>query len=522
MLLNQKYFPVILIPVIISCAAPKLTNNDRGRYKFETIDDPSNILEVSVYSIPLPAIPAAPKEKARTFFDLRDSIPNTFLNVIGQKAQNTQQIIDAIKAPLSVTEKDEKKTESTETDKNEIKTRLLFSNIKKYYNNKGLLHPNTRLEFLNTTVNILSPFAYIYSIDRLENEFERIDMGTLERTKDVSFNSKLSGEASSSLNIDNTSSVDNTNSSEAGTSDVKNVYDDAGNLIGTISLSSGNNSGQTNTTSGKRSLSKKINAKGELQYANNENIKEALKLDYQRPKTSFSFNAKKLTVSQRGRPLSDISDNIFVTVTLKIDNSKLYLDTKQIIQFSGLFNDTNKSQPVDKIKMVEKYVQYVPCYSVSDIILDVDYEGAIRAVNNQKKGRNILEFDDKVTYYKFSKNENSNDTIRIDMAAHCHEVYKIVVRTEDDTTNYVLNRANYPYGGEVLIYDEHSPEDLLIWLKDLIDEGDKSKLQSSNAELFFLSSDGAKKIYFSKRVITDEEIAMLKKINYLGFETRRE
>ena len=134
---KNNIFIAATILMLASCASPKLTNNDRGKYQYKKLTNPETVLEVTVNSLPLPDAPKKEPEKLKTFFDLRDSIPNTFLQVIGAKAKDTKEILDAIKERLSKVENQPASGITTNVntlDKNGIKVRLLFTNIKKYYN----------------------------------------------------------------------------------------------------------------------------------------------------------------------------------------------------------------------------------------------------------------------------------------------------------------------------------------------------------------------------------------------------
>ena len=157
-------------------------------------------------------------------------------------------------------------------------------------------------------------------------------------------------------------------------------------------------------------------------------MKEALALKFKKIKTSFSFSQTDLTVSQRGRPMIGISDNVFVTATLKVPNSALKLDTKDVIKFEDLADASGKLQSIDKIKRTPLSVHYAPCHSASDISIKVSYEGAIRATDNLKRGRNVLEFDDKVTYYRFEGN-NAGSSIKIKKSDFCRNVFRITAKT---------------------------------------------------------------------------------------------
>lgn len=93
---RKPIFILITILSILGCAAPLLTNSDRGNYKVKDLDPlKPAVLEVNVSVLPLQEPPEKLAIKEKTFFDLADSIPHTFLNVVGSKAKNTTEILEA-------------------------------------------------------------------------------------------------------------------------------------------------------------------------------------------------------------------------------------------------------------------------------------------------------------------------------------------------------------------------------------------------------------------------------------------
>lgn len=488
---------LILLLGLVSCAGPKLTNNDRGNYDYRSISDPKEVLDVTVSVLPLPDPPEKTPEKAKTFFDLRDSIPNTYLRVIGSKANNTKEVIEAVKEPLSVV-KEAKTAPVKEINDHEIKLRFLFTNSKKYYNREDLMHSNTRLEFLNTSLKLNSTDFYIYTIDKLENEFEKVDMGTLEREQDVSFESKLTGEAGTNVSAERTAGALNTQTNQMGNSQESKVYDEAGNLIGILNSTNGSNTTNTENQSNTRKLSNALNAKADLRYANSETIKEALHIKYNKLKTGYAFTPTKLTLSQRGAVLTDISDMVFVTATLRLAASKVA--SRDVIEFKNLLDDKGRPQPLDKLDKIYRRVNYIPCSgTISDITMEVNYEGALRAVKNLKRGRNTLEFDDKVMYYRFE--DSLSSSFVFEKAAHCQTVYRVEARFGKDNAAYVLS-GNISDPEYIYLYGKHNPKALIDWMLKTIYEGGSTNLNDPGHGLFFVNLNTSDIINFSKKDLT--------------------
>ncbi|UOB19358.1 hypothetical protein [Abyssalbus ytuae] len=512
-------FLLILALFITSCVNTKFTNHDRGNYEYKKLTTPEKAIEVNVSAIPMPPKKKKESEKPKTFFDLRDSVPHKYLEVIGGKAKNTDEIIKAINTDLSIVQSPKKNNIIKDLHQNEITLRLLFSNIKKYYNYESLMHPNTRLEFLTTQINLENSNVYFYSIDKIENQFEEIDLGTLERNQSVSFNSKLTGNAGVSNSVEDSRSFSQISNPTYDYEDIQNAYDENGNLIGTIKNTNKYTKSNTSTKNNKKTSAQSLSASGEVAYANVESIKENLAIKYKKIKTGFSFTPNSFILSQRGSPLSDISENVVITATFKIKNEKLFLDTKRISAFSNLFKKDGSINKVDDITITEKRLQYSPCYISSEITLDIDYEGAIRAVKNDKKGRNSLEWDDNVIYYSFDKKNNQNQII-IPKSEFCHNLYKLKVTFKGDNKKYYLKRAGNP-PEEILFYDDDDIRSFRLWFQKLIQSENISNLQS-NKHNFVLYSTQDNQIPFSNSGITSAQYEKLKNIEQISFEIRKE
>ncbi|AXG69588.1 hypothetical protein KORDIASMS9_01813 [Kordia sp. SMS9] len=505
----QNTFLVLITFLLIlsSCASTRFSN------LYHTIEhkgEIKDVVSVNVNALPVPNSTKQKEEKPKTFFDLRDSIPHVFLKVIGEKSSDETKIIKAIQSPLSIVKK---KTNVSTKLKNltEIKVRLLFSNIKKYYKNKQLLHPGTRMEFLNTEVKVTQPSdLYIFNIDRLENEFESIDMGTLERTNSVDFSSGISGEATGSVSSDSGSNISNNVSNELINSNTQNVYDINGNLLGTIS--NGNNT--TDSTKNDKSSNNKIEAtkgaKADIKFASNEVIKEALNLNYKRLKTGFSFNEKEITISQRGRPLSDISDIVLVTATLKFNQTRVRTTTNILTNFKNLFSN-QKSKIADNISLNQYIFRAIYCSNANDVMLDVNYEGIIRAPKTSRRGRNILEYDDKVKYFDIN-NKTNPKTIAIPKEYYCEDVYYILA--DLPMVNDLLLKISLPGARKstLLMHLNDSPKEFVEWIQDQIRNPLATNLQTNKFELIF-EKRGVTPVPVVKSTLSSGEISNIQNLS---------
>ena len=241
--MKKTLLALVTFSILFSCASPRLTNWDRGNFSYydyngilykknvhekTSISRPLNhpIIDVSVAVIEIPLEPEKKTEKKVTqFTDLSEKAQLELIKKFSKDKSSNNTIIEALKAQYSL------ETAKPETQKNklkdytEIKLRLFFSNVKKYYNDSRLMHPNTRLAFLNTSIKLQNANFTFKSIDKIQNEFETIDMGKLERSQDVTFNSNLSGDVTAKSIIDykTDNSTDNSNTNSTTNSDDEDI-----------------------------------------------------------------------------------------------------------------------------------------------------------------------------------------------------------------------------------------------------------------------------------------------------------
>jgi hypothetical protein len=350
-------------------------------------------------------------------------------------------------------------------DLTEIKVRLLISNIKKYYSHKELLHPNTRLEFLDTEIKLNDPNFVIYSVDKIQNDFEIIDMGTLSREQTVGFTTNITPEIGSST--ETISDKGGKTTSVTGNEEVSelDVYNDKGVKIGTIKTTQ-KPSTEDRTNNTKTSSKSGASAKAELKYSNEETIKEALSVKFKKMKTGFAFTNESITLMQRGYQLSDISDNVVINLTLKLKNIPTGLtNTKTVSTFNGLFEASGKPIEPNKINPPAKtLVSYFSCQANPNlnIPLEVKYEGLIRATRNLTRGRNILESDDKVKYYTIPQITSPAQPMNVPLTSQCTEVFSLKVKTIGNTEYILYDRSGALK--EVYFYLKDNPAIFQDWL----------------------------------------------------------
>ncbi|MBO9571914.1 MAG: hypothetical protein J7497_06860 [Chitinophagaceae bacterium] len=515
---NPIFFRLLLLLAIFTIAAcrptkPMVSNLHKGPYKYEKA--PADILKVSVGILPI-IKPETEPEKPRIPWDFRDSIPHLLIKTLYPKAKDAEDFIATMSKPIPTTEKKVVKTRAT--DFTEYKVLMTFSNIKRYFKDSRFMHPNTRLEFLNTilTLDNTSRFSF-YNIDKLVNEFDEIDLGSLEHDQTATFNAKLTanGELGSSLKNTNTATTGNNNVRKKGTETP--VFDAKGEVVGTV-----NSAGEFTSTSGTNNTSELSNAakatvNGEVGYLNTESIKEIIAVKLKRMKTGFSFSKDELVIAQRGRTGGDISDNVYITATLKFTNN-VGADNKDVYAFENLFGEKNELTAPDKLIFSMRNVRYVKCDAANAVKLKTSYEGVVRSVGNEKckTGESVLEYDDHVTFYHIDSTQGA--TLDIDANVFCKKVYKISAK-DPAGNRYVLVVAD-PVSRELNLFSDDKPEYFVQWIINQVSEGSKTSLSTKRFRLYFENPANGNRIYLVKDGMTDTDISQLRQLNSIITEER--
>ncbi len=497
--------------MLAACARPLISNLQKGQYQYKVA--PDSLLGVSVGVTPFLKI-AEEWEKPKTFFDLRDSLAHVYLRIVASQVRHPDSLIKYLAKPIIDSPK--KPAESKPTDFTLYKVQLHFGHWNKFYNSSEMMHGNTRLEYLTNYLTLPSGVS-LYSVDKLQNEIDEIDLGTLSRDQTVTFNTKLTSEYGAGGTVNNTANAKNTSTSSDGTVRKETVYDGKGNVVGTIDKT--DNIGGTLEGSNTATNTASANAKvaGELGYLNNETIKEAVALKLRRLRTGFSFSDKQLVVAQRGRPLGDISYNTIVTVTLKISNPGNVF-SPNVYDFKRLFADSGDPVKANDLIFSARTVNFVPCEAATDVKIGTKYEGAIRAAGNEKgnTGNNALEYDDKVTFYKI--NGKCGDDVLIEKYTFCKKAFRVTA-TDTSGKRYILKIAA-PNPEELLLFSDDKPEIFLQWVLEQRENPVLANLTTSKFKLYFERSGGAERLYLTKNGLSRSDISGLKALNDIKLEIR--
>lgn len=500
---------------LTGCKSPKpvFSNLHHNEFGYESTTSP--VIDVRVGVLPYKAS-AQPEEKPKQLWELQDSLPHHLLKVVSSKTQKPEDIIALMSKPINA--KKDSAPPELPTEFTEYKVRLAFSNIKRYFTDKRFTHPNTRLAYLNTYISIPTGENRIAfkSIDKLENEFEEVELGNLSRSNSVTFNSKLTATGQIGSSIDNTSTVSSENSNSSKSGSEKKVYDEDGNVVGTINSSGDLNGAKksNNTTTTKNGAS--ANVTGEIGYVNAETLNEARLVKLQRMKAGFSFSPNEIVVSQEGRQNADISLNVFVDATLKFKGSDL-TDEKNVYTFKNLFDESYQPVSANDLSFGRRTVSYVKCVDSQPLLLKVKYEGELRAVENLKEqtGENSLEYDDKVTMYHLPMKDGADALI--DPMLFCKYVYRISAK--DALGNTVILNISWKKEEELDLFSDDKPEEFLKWIKLQIAKEDPKTLSTNKFEIYFEVS-GTEKIYVAKNKMTSEDFKKLRQLKDLNIEAR--
>lgn len=481
----KKFYPIIVTSLIalllVGCAAnPKLTNVDRGLYNVNKLDDDAlekSIIEAKVSVIPPQKVtpPAQPLPKG--FMDLDVTIQKEYLGALKAMFPNDpDKLIEYLKKPIA----DAPKTTPIPlpVDYTTIKARFLLSNTKRFYkydehhladiaskkSNKRtftMLHPNTRLEYLNTRLRIKDSdknLLEIQSLDRLENEFEVIDLGTLKRNQELTFNSKITGSYGGEITDFDKTTGSGSSQTNSGTTTI-NEYDEFGNLISTTVVPTGSTDNTQSGTEGSRNNKLTLGATAEASLNNKETIDEALNLKYNRLKSGVSFDKQEMAIAQRGGVLRDISDNVVVTAFLKYSNPT----TTSVYSMKGMFNGA-AANPASKVTIAKRNIEYIPC-TTSEVKAKVTIDGVIRQVRNQRRGRNGFEYDDKVTYQLF---DYETDDVIINLESYCRREYQIQATFKDGSTTNL--QVELPIAEDLLLFEQDNYKEAFLWVKRHIEK----------------------------------------------------
>jgi hypothetical protein len=292
-----------------------------------------------------------------------------------------------------------------------------------YYNEKKFMHPNTRLEFLTVEIEIPeSTPVYFLKINKVQNEYDEIDLGKLERESESNFKTDLNINAG-------TSQSNETNAANNNLTKKNRAFDK-----GDITEGSYNYSENGGSRSQNRKSQTDFNAAADLSYQNREQIREAIDVKLKRLRVGYTNSAKKITIAQRGRIGGDISDNIYINAIIKSESPT----QAKVYTFQNLIEDS-ASEWQNSARLV-KYISNKKGI-LNTFPLTIKYTGLLRTASNnwlERRGSNALEYDDKVIFYKIEM--PSKPILNIDISSlYNYEVnFELQFENQQDTSTFSL------------------------------------------------------------------------------------
>ncbi|GMN07490.1 hypothetical protein MTsPCn5_28790 [Croceitalea sp. MTPC5] len=465
----KKKILILSVISIIGCSTPKLSNLHRGDFEVSK-QELNNLFRMDVNIVPIPEPKSKLKPKPKTFLDLRDSTQVHYIKELSSKIEDADKFIEALKKPVFVpkTQKSVKKTDYTT-----VKVRLYVNHVKQYHEATlntltaplgQLIHPNSRIAWLNTEIRIKGSNCWqIETIDKIQTLYETIDLGTLNREQTV--NLSVSGSIGYDLGNNSTSGLKDIagNILSPQTTKVTNVYDENGNLIDSVTVVDSSNQSSNTENSSSNDKSRLLGTKAEASYGNATAIKEGYNLKFNEIKTGYSFSKKEILVSQKGSFSRDVSNVELITATLR------YLDPKQttVYSFKELFGDSgpNSAKDIEMDSRSIKYIEKLDENKDDYANIEFRYNGLFRAVKNLGRGKNMLEYDDKVIYYPFKSDYSSVDDEKrtISSQRHATSIYKIKIKVKGKKNPLTLENAKN--NKIIFMIDEEEVYELKNWLE---------------------------------------------------------
>lgn len=484
-----------LLFLMSGCGKTVLTETHKGKYKSLVYKNESTepspqdesravspiINRVAV--VPLEPQPKEKPEKALALIDYSQSVSKEIIKAYASIAgKNGSEFIKLMKEPLSVVEK----SESQQTDYTKVSVRLNFTFVNAYLKKEGLHHPNTRIEYLNTTVTPKSSNFFFYNVDKFQNVVKSVDVGTLSRTQNVKFGAELSG--SYGAGIENTTGSTDSRTLGQSQANTQNRYDAANNPVEILSDGRTDTVNSGNTSTGKNTLG--LSASAKANYENAVAINENANLRHDILSTGYSFDSNHLTVMKRGFPLNEIPNETFVTTTLKFKNAvgNNAAVSSTVFNARGLHTTAGKTGKADEIVFKSKNINYNRCSDGNKkISLAVTYDGMMRVVEN-RRGNNKGEFDDFVTYQTF-ENIRIPD-IELDLNDFCSKVYKVMIREADKQYTLYIKSDNSQIMQMRFFQDDNYLE-FIDWLQEITSAANFNDLKTSKYILYFSCTDYA-------------------------------
>lgn len=487
-----KLLSLTAVLLLTGCGKTAITDMYKGKYDTGVYKNPSPepaeqtesrltspiINRVAV--VPLEPQPKEKPEKPITLNQYHPSVSREIIKVYAKLAgNNSAEFLKLMKEPLSTVEKDEQ----SKTDYSKVTVRLNFTFVNNFLENDDLTNPNTRIEYLNTSVIPLSDNFVFYNLDKFQNEVKLVDVGTLSREQNVKFGVELSG--TYGAGYEKTTSDSNGRTYTGTQNNLQNYYDGNNLLSGSQANGAIDSVTTGGTNTGKTNLG--LNGSAKANYGNETNYKENANLKHDVPVTGYSFDTKHLTIMKRGVPLENIPNETFVTTTLQFKNvnGKNTAVSSTVTKAYQLLTSAGAANKPDQVAFKNRTVNYNKCNANKKISLKVVYDGMIRVAANKRKN-NQGEFDDRVSYLKF-ENITIPD-IELDLNDYCSKVYKIMIHDGKKDYTLYMKSSNTPLM-ELQFFQDDNYQEFITWLNKITSTKDYHDLKSSKYSFYFSCVD---------------------------------
>lgn len=373
--------------------------NDVDKYKEDYVD-------INAYFVEKEKVKVQPK----TIFDLSPKGQSQLIQALSRQDSSSSSLISSLSSPL---QPDKKVTNFEILDYTKIDKRFIVSIRNNSY------WPANRIAKIKINLEIIPDSTLVFSgCDKLATEFESIDLGKLNYSRNNSF--EVSGNGS----IGNNSELTTTGSNSS-----KTIGSNAGlGIDGTAS---------TNNT-----------------------FSEEVALKQRYVVLNAALDEKNLSLYQESISGIDLTGNIIADVSLQAKNIKA-LTTHS---FSGIFkkNDLNDAGSL----IVSEKVIMMPNFDSDTVLLKLSYKTDFREVRIRRffKGhKTISESDDKVNIYRWNV-----DTAQIVLLPINDIKPKIwSLSSKDGSQTVRIENPASSDKGDLLFSSYKDAQEFLFWLKNV-------------------------------------------------------
>ena len=361
-----------------SCSTKKFVLT--RRYKKMKIEEVSNALikklvNVKFSSFEKERIHKNPIDK--TIFDLSSEGQASLIKKLAD-TNSSKKLIANIREKLSLS----KRRKVTFEDRTVFMLPLAIMVQNRFYKEEGEIkfNPAQRIEQIDYTIKIPDSSNYkIVQIDKIQNEYETINLGDIsrDRTNKFGFNSDY-GVSLGTKNVD--------------TSETKSSSKETG-----------------------------LKADSSLKFENIETIKETIKLLQEKITIGYSFNSTEINVQQQSKPLSGITKNILLNVRFRLKEN---VGLTTFLKIANYRNKEGDYLVPSKLEIKYLDVDYIPCSNKNEnnFKLDLSYKALIRIV--EEKHETVTESDDYVKYI-FNEDSIKINPLEISNYKFCEWVWRL-------------------------------------------------------------------------------------------------